>query len=306
MLLFGHQHIWHFLKQSAQSGKISHAYLFSGPEKVGKKTVALEFIKFLNCEDKNIKNRPCQECRVCREITRKNYPDLFFISPLKKEIQIDQIKNLNWQLSLQRYESFFKTAIIDEAHLMNKEAQNCLLKTLEEPKGQTIIFLISSFPELILPTIASRTKKIKFSRVGKKETEKFLKGEKLSEEKIKKMISIAWGRPGEIIDFLSDPEKLKEREKRLEELEKLIGSPLNLRFEYAKKITQNPEELKEILSIWLEYFREKFLSLVENSEDEKLFLKLKKVINLIQDINFLISKTEVNKTLAIENLLMEI
>ncbi|MCX6764395.1 MAG: DNA polymerase III subunit delta' [Candidatus Nealsonbacteria bacterium] len=308
MEILGHHSIWKFLKNSAEYGKVSHAYLFFGPERVGKKTIAFEFIKLLNCQEKNFKNKPCEKCQSCKDLERKSHPDFILIEPQpeKKEIEIAQIKNLTWQLSLKKYYSPFKAAIIDSAHLMNQEAQNCLLKTLEEPKGQAIIILTTAFPELLLPTIVSRTKRIRFSRVAKKEMENFLKNKEISEEKIKKLISVGWGRPGEIMDFLNNPEKLKVREERIEELKNLIGSPLNVRFEYAKKITQDAWQLKEILDIWLEYFRNNLFSLVGSSDEKKSFLKLKKNINLIQDINFLLSKTEINPTLALENLLLEI
>jgi len=308
MDILGHQPIWRLLRNSAEHGKVSHAYLFLGPERVGKKTIALEFIKFLNCQDKNFENRPCCSCQSCRDLEKKSHPDFLLIKPEpdKKEISISQIRNLAWQLSLQRYYSPFKAVIIDEAHLMNQEAQSCLLKTLEEPKGQAIIILVTAFPELLFSTIISRTKRIRFSRVANKEIEDFLKAKKISEKEIQKLISIGWGRPGEIMGFLDNPEKLREREEKIKELEKLIGSPLNIRFEYAKKIAQDYRQVKEILDIWLEYFRNKLFSLIGKPDEKESFLKFKKIINLIQDINFLLSKTETNPALALEVLFMEI
>lgn len=308
MEIAGHSPILKFLKNSAKNDKLSHAYLFFGPEKLGKKKTAFEFIKLLNCQDKNFEKRPCEKCQSCKDLEKRSHPDLLFIEPEKgkKEIGIAQIKNLIWQMSLQKYYSPFKAAMIDNAHLMNQESQNCLLKTLEEPKGKAVLILITAFPELLLPTIVSRTKKIGFSRVTDKELEKFLKDRKIPEDKIKKLISAGWGRPGEIMDFLNNPEKLKEKEKKIEELQKLENSPLNLRFEYAKKISQDPEQLKKILNIWLEYFRSRLLASFGNPEEKKMFLKFKKIINLIQDIDFLLSKTETNSSLALEVLLMEI
>jgi DNA polymerase III subunit delta' len=308
MEILGHKSIWKFLKNSAEHGKVSHAYLFLGPERVGKKTVAIEFIKLLNCQEKNLKNRPCCSCQSCLDLEKKSHPDFLLIEPEseKKEISIAQIRSLAWQLSLQKYYAPFKAVIVDEAHLMNQEAQSCLLKTLEEPKGQAIIILVTAFPELLFPTIVSRTKRIRFSRVASKEIENFLNVKKIPEETIKKLVSISWGKPGEVMDFLNNPEKIKEREEKIKELKDLSLSPLNMKFEYAKKITQDPRQLKEILDIWLEYFREALFFSVGSPDEKKSFLKFKKIINLIQDINFLLSKTETNPTLALEILLMEI
>jgi len=304
--LIGHHHIYQFLKKSNEAGKVSHAYLFFGPERVGKKTVALEFIKLLNCQEKNVYKKPCQSCQFCKDIQKESHPDLIVIEPVKKEIQISQIRNLSWKLSLRSYSASFKTAIIDEAHLMNREAQSALLKTLEEPRGQTAIILITAFPELLLSTIVSRTERIRFSPVAKEEIEGYLKQRGVSKEKSDKLLSISLGRLGEIIDFLDNPQKLEERDQKIKELENLISSPLSYRFQYAKKKAENPQALKEIFDVWLRYFRDKLFFTLDGSSEKYSLKKLKKVINLIQDINFLISKTEVNRRLALEILLLEL
>jgi len=306
MEIIGHQHVLDFLKKSAEIDKISHAFLFFGPEKIGKKTVAIEFIKFLNCREKDIKKRPCQSCFFCKEIEKKSHPDFILIEPEKKEIQIGQIKKLSWGLSLHAYSAPFKAAIIDEAHLMNEEAQNSLLKTLEEPKGKTVIILVTAFPELLFPTIVSRTKRIKFSFVAKSEIEKYLKKQGISEGESKKLFSVSSGKPGEIIDFLSNSIKLKERNQKINELKELFNSPLSLRFKYADELVKNPENINETLSIWLRYFRN-YLHLILGQPSEAVsYKKIKKIINLIQDINFLISKTEINSKLALEMILIEL
>lgn len=305
MYIIGHNRIWQFLKKSIEAGKTSHAYLFSGPDKVGKKTVALEFIKLLNCQEGSFQKRPCQSCRFCSEIERGSFPDLALIEPEKKEIQISQIRNLSWKLSLQPHSAPYKSAIINEAHLMNKEAQNALLKTLEEPKGQAVLILITAFPELLLPTIISRTERIRFSPVAKEEIENYFKQRKVSKEEAEKLLSISLGRPGEVIDFLDNPSKLEERERRIKELGKLINSPLSFRFQYAKKESEDIKVLMETLNIWLRYFREGLVSKPDQVLEKYSSQKLRKIINLIQDISFLISKTEVNRKLALETLLLE-
>ena len=306
MEILGHHRIWQFLKKSAEIGKISHAYLFFGPDKVGKKTTALEFIKFLNCKESNLTKEPCQQCQSCKALQKKSQPDLILIEPKKKEIQISQIRELSWRLSLRPYSVPFKSAIIDEAHLMNQEAQNALLKTLEEPKGQTVIFLITAFPELLFPTIVSRTERIRFSSVPQKEIRDYLKEQGVSEEKSKNLISISLGKPGEIINFLSHPQKLEDRTQRIKDLKELINSPLSFRFQYAKRKAQDPKALKEILNLWLRYFRNNLFSVLGRPSEKYSLPKLKKIINLTQDIIFLTSKTEINPRLALEILLLEL
>src|SRR4030042_5617712 len=126
-MIIGHKKQWQYLLKSKETGRLSHAYLFCGQEKLGKKKVALEWISLLLGED----------------VFKNNHPDLTLIEPEGKEIQIGQIKQLIWNLSLKPYSAPFKVALIDRAHLMNEEAQASLLKTLEEPKGETILFLVS-------------------------------------------------------------------------------------------------------------------------------------------------------------------
>lgn len=304
--IIGHQRIRQFLKKSAETGKNSHAYLFFGPDRIGKKKIALEFLKLLNCQDKNVKNRPCQSCRFCKGIDNKSSADLAFIEPEKKEISISQIRNLSWKLSLQSHSAPFKSALIDDAHLMNLEAQSALLKTLEEPKGKAVIILVTAFPELLFPTIISRTERVRFSPVPQEEVDNYLKKKEIFGDKAEELVSVSSGKPGEIMDFLNHPQKLKERIRMTEDLKKLIDSPLSSRFQYAKEESQDSKVLIEILDVWLKYFREILLSFSKQRSGRYSLLKIKKIINLIQDIKFLLSRTEINPKSALEMILLEL
>ena len=110
--------------------------LFSGQENLGKEDFAKELVKFLSCNQKG--NFPCQQCFNCRAIEKENFPDLLILRPEKKEIQISQIRELQAFLSLSPQLGNSKIAIIVQAELMNLSSQNCLLKTLEEPKGKIL------------------------------------------------------------------------------------------------------------------------------------------------------------------------
>ena len=144
-MIIGHKNQWNFLKKSAELDRLSHAYLFSGENQLGKKTLAIEFVKFLNCSAKDFSEKPCQVCRNCQDVQKKAHPDFVLIEPENshKEIQISQIRNLIWKLSLRPYSAVFKVAILDKAHSMSQEAQSCFLKLLEEPKGKALLILIT-------------------------------------------------------------------------------------------------------------------------------------------------------------------
>jgi len=297
-MVIGHEKQWRFLKRSAEMDKLPHAYLFSGQEKLGKKTLAVEFIKWLFQE--NLFNPP--------------HPDFIFIEPIEKEIQISQIRELSWKLALKAFSAPFKAVIIDQAHLMNAEAQNCFLKTLEEPRGKTILILITEYPERLFLTILSRCQTLKFYPVNKTEIKNYLKQKGLTEEMAEKVSSSSAGRPGDAIEFLLNPEKLENQKQKIKELIALTDSNLAFRFQYAKALSREPQNLEEILDNWLRYFRKILISIITQpraKSDYNKFkpyslLKLKNILKLTQKTIFLISTTNINPRLALEILLMEL
>jgi len=269
---------------------MSHAYLFSGPEKIGKRTLAVEFTKKLFKEN----------------ITKKQHPDFILIEPQKKEIQISQIRECIWKLSLTPSVAPFKIAIINDAHCLNAEAQNSLLKTLEEPKGQAVLFLITDYPERLFPTILSRCQTLKFYPVKKEEIENYLKNQKIAQNKIEEIVKNSAGKPGLAIDFLLNPDKLKTQKEKISDLVKILDSDLAYRFQYANDLSREPQNLKDALSVWLAYFRDILISNVAHISQKKYsFDKLRDITKLIQETNFLISTTNVNPRLALEILMME-
>jgi DNA polymerase-3 subunit delta' len=305
-MIIGHQKQWQFLKKSAETNRLSHAYLFFGQERLGKKTLALEFIKFLNCQNNNQLSKPCQQCSSCKDIQKRQHPDLFWIEPVGKEIQISQIRNLQWRLSLRPFSAPFKAAIIDQAHCMNSEAQSCILKTLEEPSGKAILILITEYPELLFSTILSRVQKIRFSPVPISEIEDYLKKQRIPQEKKDKISFLSLSKPGLAIDFLLNPQKLEYQNQKVKEMIQIRQSDLIFRFQYIKDAVSKKYNIKELLDIWLRYFREILFKTLKNDQTEYSLDRVKNIINTIQNINFLISTTNVNQRLALEQLMLEI
>jgi len=300
-MILGHKKQWEFLTQTADRGKIPHGMLFYGQEKVGKKTLAIEFFKYINCESEE---KPCNSCRSCRDIEKGTHPDFVIVQPQegKKEIQISQIRGLIKKLSLRPYSAGFKMGIIDKAHLMSPEAQNCFLKLLEEPKGKAVLVLVTEYPETLLPTIISRVEKLRFSLVDPKKIEKYLKDHEASE--IEDILTFSLGRPGVAIDCISDPETFSQQKKLVSDLKDLIKSDNAKRFKYAA----SQESLNLLLDVWLRYLRKNFLLKIKGEEADLKYSteKLKKIIKLTQTTNFLISTTNINQKLAFENLLIKL
>ena len=314
MEIIGHKIQWKFLKKLAKRDKVPQALLFTGVDSVGKRKIALEFIKLLNCQEKDFQQKPCQKCLHCSLIEKMKHPDVILITPKNKEIQINQIRELQKKLSFQPQLSFFKSVIIDKAEALNPMAQNCLLKTLEEPPGKTLFLLITSQPHLLFETIRSRCGILKFYPVKPEEIESSFK------KTISPQIRIlAEGRPGRVIEFLNQPEKFERWVKGIGKIQELFNKGIPERFEFVKKFfeKENPHfPLPLFLEIFNEYLRIVFLkklgienknleifSIPSNLENYSI-LKIKKIIEEIQNLKVLISSTNVNPKLALENLML--
>lgn len=294
-MLIGHQAQWDFFKKAVELNRLSHAYLFTGREKIGKRTFAFALAKHLLGQD----------------VEKRQHPDFIFIEPEKKEIQIAQIRECIWKFCLKPLMSSFKIAIIDQAHCMNQESQNSLLKTLEEPRGNAILILITEYPEALLPTILSRCEIVRFFPVEAGEIKKYLEGKKLSKEEFEEMTNSCRGKPGLLIDFIRHPKKLESQRRATQDLIKIVNSSIAIRFQYAHNLSQDHQLLRETLDVWLERYRDRFLARVnkkaaDDSSNEVSLSVLKKNLWLIQSTISLINTTNVNTKLALENLMTEL
>ena len=157
----GHEQVVALLDESARNERPAHAYLFTGREGIGKKRVALQFARMLNCPDR--KRDPEGTCSVCRRITSGNHPDVIVETPERNIIRIDRIRSLRNFFKYAPVEGRFRVAVLDDAHTMNGAAQNALLKTLEEPPAGRILVLVTANPFLLLPTVRSRCRRVRFS-----------------------------------------------------------------------------------------------------------------------------------------------
>jgi len=161
------------LKGYISEGKIGGGYLFAGPEGVGKKMAAMELAKALNCDMDG--QGPCDACPSCKKISDGRHPDVHLIEAQESEIKIDNIRQLQKQMSLRPFEGKAKVFIIDNAHKLNAEASNALLKALEEPPKNSLLVLITDKPSLLFKTVVSRCKTVKFSALNRDALKKILK-----------------------------------------------------------------------------------------------------------------------------------
>jgi DNA polymerase-3 subunit delta' len=162
--LVGHEKILALLSRTAEEDRPAHAYLFTGREGIGKKSVAVIFASLLNCPDRE--HDVDQTCPTCRRIVREKHPDVVVERPERGIIRIEQVRAARYFFRFAPVEGRYRVLIVDDAHLMNRSAQNALLKTLEEPPRASILILISSKPALMLPTVRSRCRRIRFKPIA--------------------------------------------------------------------------------------------------------------------------------------------
>lgn len=170
--IIGNKNAKDFLIKSINNNTILHSYMFIGRDGIGKKMIAKEFAKMILCEE--FDGKECNTCKSCIEFESGNNPDYLLIEPDGKVIKIEQIREMQSKVLEKPVNLKKKVYIIDNADYMTKEAQNCLLKTLEEPPEYIVIILIVSNENKILPTIKSRCVKLGFEKIDDEEIKRIL------------------------------------------------------------------------------------------------------------------------------------
>lgn len=193
------------LDRALHSGRLAHAYLFAGPDGVGKTTVALELAAVLLCRAPR-EDRPCGVCPGCRKFQSGNHPDLVRIRPEGAAIKIDQIRELKKALNFPPLESRQRVVLLEEVHTMRREAGNSLLKVLEEPPADNILILMGNATGAILDTIVSRCQLIPFAPLPLPLAAEILRIHRpeLHEADRSALAALADGCPGQALAFDAD------------------------------------------------------------------------------------------------------
>ena len=241
--ILGNDKIKEALKNIIINKNASHSYMFIGVEGIGKKLIATEFSKRLLCNNEKI---DCNSCKSCIEFDSKNHPDFLILEPDGNLIKIEQIRNMQKKIQEKPIISKRKIYIINDADKMTKEAQNCLLKTLEEPPEYISIILIGNNESSFLPTIKSRCMIIHFEPLKNAEIKKYLQTE-FGTDSINiqdDMLDIFQGSIGKAIKLKDRGEEYQSYNKMIQNLDKIdIIELLNL----AEPLYKAKEEIYEIL-----------------------------------------------------------
>jgi len=257
--MIGHEWAVDLLAEHVAYGRERHAYLITGPQGVGRRTLALRFAQGLNCLKPPTPGQPCRKCSACKRLEVMQHPDLMLVATEHEGevLRIDQVRELQHSLSLAPYEARYRVALIlrfEEAHT---SASNAMLKTLEEPPPQVVVILTAKSVESLLPTIVSRCEVIRLRPVPLDETSRGLQVIKgVPQDSADKLAHISGGRPGYAIRLYEQPSLLEQRQSFLEELFQLLASSRGERFAFANERVREKEELRRELQVWLTLWRD--------------------------------------------------
>jgi DNA polymerase-3 subunit delta' len=251
----GHDRIIEVLRRSLRSGKTPHSYLFEGVSGCGRKKTALALIGALFCPA--LMDDGCGVCPSCRKTAAGNHPDIHLLSPLpdKRDISVDQLREMQHTLSLRPYEAPRKACIIDPAERMNPSSANSLLKTLEEPPGNALIVLLTENAGMLLPTVRSRCQLIRFAPLSLEHTVSLLEQSGMAPEAAALVAPMAGGSLQKALEL--DNEALTtRREAVLTRVEQLSMNQIASVFDASEELAGNRDATVELLDMLLSFFRD--------------------------------------------------
>jgi DNA polymerase-3 subunit delta' len=270
--------------------RLSHAYLFAGPEHTGRATAARQFAQALNCEEQGTRNKeqgaPCQACRTCRLIAEDKHPDVEWVTvggicdesehkdhaaDNSRDIRICQVRHVEHVVSLTTVDARYRVIIVDPAEAMTAEAANAFLKTLEEPEANTVLVLIAAREEALRETVRSRCRRVAFEGVPRGLIERALQERwGASGEQAAHLARLSQGRLGWAVAALQDERVLIDRERTVDEIEALMSGGLSERFAYAaslgSRFSRDPQLVRTALEVWRDWWRDVLLAAAGREE----------------------------------------
>jgi DNA polymerase-3 subunit delta' len=259
--LTGHEWAVDMLKKHVIHGTTRHAYLFSGPPGLGRRTLALRFAQALNCPTPASAGIPCGTCRDCKQIEAMHHADLSVVQADSDggTLKVDQIREVRKTLTYKPYQSKYRVALFLRFHEANDNAANALLKTLEEAPSYAVLILTADTPEQLLPTILSRCEVLRLRPLKIEEVQKDLEGRGMERGRAKLIAHISGGRPGYARRLAGDDLLLEKRDERLNDLLTLLSASRVEKFKYAEQLSKDKDAMRQTILFWMAYWRDVML-----------------------------------------------
>lgn len=311
--IIGHKRQQEYLDNVLQRGRLAHAYLFHGPEHVGKTTVAMQVIRALVCgsairDGQRLLAHVCGACQDCRLIGQNAHPHVVFIDTThsltdtkeqRKEISIADIRELKWRFSFAASGALWRVAIVSEFEKMSDEAANAMLKMLEEPGDQTLFLLVTAHKDMIAPTIASRAQHIRFSLVPDGEMSDAFPGDTIRPE----YRLIANGRPGILVRLLADSAYAEEAVAFLKEASRVFSARSIARaLVFSDCVARDPEKRNKTFEYLIRGLRKEIITNPASPGAGRTVEKIKR----IERIAGLVETTNVAPRLALDAAFVEL
>ena len=256
----GHKDIINYIRSAVEKDQVSHAYILNGERGAGKKLLANLFAASLQCEKGG--PDPCNNCHSCRQAESGNHPDIIRVTHEKpNSISVDDIREqVNNTIMIKPYQGPYKVYIIDHADMMTPQAQNALLKTIEEPPQYAVIMLLVENAEILLPTINSRCVMLRLRYIKDVLIKKYLmENLKVPDYKADLCTAFAQGNMGHAI-MLANSEHFNEiREEAVQMLRNIHEMELSEIIETVNRITVYKVEISDYLDIIMVWYRDVLL-----------------------------------------------
>ena len=255
--IIGHEQIIEHLQNAIRMDKVSHAYIFNGSAESGKMMLAEAFAMALQCEKQE--SEPCLSCRSCKQAIDHNQPDIIYVTHEKPNtIGVDDIrKQLNNDIVIKPYSSRYKIYIVDEAEKMNQQAQNALLKTIEEPPAYAVILLLTTNADSFLPTILSRCITLNLKAVKDSEIKSYLmKTYQIPDYQADVCTAFAQGNVGKAIKLASSESFHELKAATLQLMKRLDDIDLYEMTAAVKQISEYKLEINDYFDLMMIWFRD--------------------------------------------------
>jgi len=309
-MIIGHKRQIEYFKKVLSKGALAHAYLFFGPERVGKRAFAEGIAKAMLCENKKKGIESCGACPSCEKVDGGRHEHITVLSVSetlvskkeeRKDIPIEDIRELKRMLSFAPAGDAWRIVIIDGAERLSTPAANAFLKILEEPPERVLFLLTTSEPEHVLVTIRSRVQGVYFSLVRSDDIREFLVQESIPKARHDEILAVAAGRAGVAVLAVQEKSEFEEEKKFLEDVKNALGAGAPLFFPFTERAASDEETrvraVREVLRILERRMQ-------EEGDFGRALAIAKKVKNVVRITDVMV-QTNVNPRMSLDLIFME-